>query len=866
MPDERRNRQGRETDRHSAPFWRGSVPSSPCAGKSSAPGTHDVLPYHPFGPSRNLVAHSPSSLPMRALTQDLRLSLRHLWRRPAFAISAVLTLAIGIGVNAVAFTVVNGILFKGSVVSAHEDVGRILMLPGGDESGNGSLAEYERLADATRGALELAAEGREMVAWQREGGAETAWVLFISPNYFSMIDVRPLAGRIDVGRAGSGVPSVVIGERFWRNKLNAGSLAGLTLQLNGTTVTVSGVLPESYTGPAGLYSPDMWLPLDDLVLFRTHERLRGNGERWLFLLGKLDPAATMPQVQGRIDAALAAMARDWPDTHKQRSARFRMLNDGNSELRGIARGAALAMGIIGLVLLLACFNVANLLLARAVERERDLAIRAAVGAAASRLVRLVLTDGFVIALLAGAAGLLLAWWTRALVGSFAIPIETPQHIDLTPDARVVGFILLLVAIAGVLPGIWPAVSAARVDVSRVLGSQGGSASGGRPSPLRRWLVGAQIAGSTAFLAIAALFLQSYGRLSLAEMGFDRDRLIVAEVTPSAHGYDAERAERYAHDVMARVRALPGVADVAIADRAPFFIGGARVTRVSATSASCEADDCPAYATFGVGPGYFRTMGIALTEGREHRPDAGRSEVVINQAVANLHWPNGGALGSILRLGTDGVPATVVGITAKTRTRGLDREYPTLYVPIGREHFEGSLTLVARTATAPEPLVLPVTAAAQAVDRTVPMITVKTMRERMAVQLWPFRTVSWLFGICGVLALVLATVGLAGVVVHAVNRRRREFGVRVSIGATPRDLMREVLAGSGRLLVPGLVAGTILAAVAARLVQAAFVGVNVLNPITYLGVAVLQCTVVILASIGPALRASRTDPLVALRAE
>ncbi len=803
---------------------------------------------------------------MSSLIQDLKVSIRQLRRRPAFTLTAVLTLAIGMGVNAVAFTVVNGVLFRRPAISGVADVGRIATTPDSDEGGSASLAEYQRFADATRGTLDLAAEGRLTMAWRHEGTTETAWVLFVSSSYLSMVNARAIAGHVTVAPVMDGLPSVVIGERFWRRKLGAASLAGLTLRLNDTTVNVAGVLPESFRGPAGLYSPDVWLPLDDVGLLNTSPALQKRDTRWLFVLGRLRPGVSVPEVKGRVDAAVAVMAHDWPDTHRQRGARFRLLSERNSELRGLSTAAAIAMSIIGLVMLLACFNVANLLLARAVEREREMGIRAAIGAGATRLVRLVVTEGFVIAGLGGAAALLLSRWTQTLVGSFAIPIEEPQYIDLAPDATVIGFIVVLIVIAGVLPGLWPALTAARVDVARVLGSQGGNSASGRPSPVRRWLVGAQIAGSTAFLAIAALCAQSYGNLSVADFGFDRDRLLVAQFDPSAHGYDVDRSERYVNALLARVRALPGVVDVAVADHVPFFIGFDRLTPVSSSASACEPGACQKYATLAVGPGYFKTMGIPLVAGHEFGAPGAWSEVIVNQPLARLYWPDGRGFGERLRIGDGGITVTVVGITVKTNTRGLDREAPTLYVPLAREHFEGGLSVVARTAGPPESIIRPFAEAAEALDPNVSMLAVKTMRERMAVQLWPFRTLSWLFSICGVLALLLATVGLAGVVIHAVNRRLREFGVRMSVGATPRDLVTEVLRGSANLLLPGLVVGTLLAAAVARLLQVAFIGVNVLNPITYLAVALLECAIVAVACISPALRASRVDPLVALRSE
>jgi predicted permease len=796
---------------------------------------------------------------------DLHLALRQLRRRPIFTLTAVLTLAIGIGVNAVAFTVVSGVLWRGSATAALDGVGRIATTPGGDEGGYASLEEYRRFGEGTRGALDVAAEGRSSLGWRHDGITDTAWVLFVSPTYFSMVDVEPIVGRLEVAAAANGPASVVIGERFWRKKLNAAPLAGLTLRLNDADVAVAGVLPDAYTGPAGLYSPDVWLPLDDLARFGTPASLQARDTRWLFVMGRLRPGVSAAEAQARVEAAAAAMAHDWPDSHAQRGARYRLLGEGNSELHGIATASALAMGVIALVLLLACFNVANLLLARAVERERDMGIRSALGASAWRLVRLVMTEGFAIAALAGLAALVVAAWTQSLVGAFAIPIEEPQHIDLRPDATVVGFIVLLVCVAGILPGLWPALAAARADVSRILGAQRSSA-GGRPTRTRRWLVAAQIAGSTLFLAIAGLFAQSYGNLASADLGFARDHLLVAEADAPAGGYTADRAERYVDALAARVRALPGVERVAVASRAPFFIGYQQLAAVAPAGAACAAADCPTFATMGVGPGYFRAMDIPLTAGREFEAER-RDEAIINQPLAQRLWPDGrGGVGEIVRIGPSLRPARVVGVSAKAHVRGLDREAPTLYVPLTSNDFAASVSLVVRTTPPPDTLVRPIIAAARDVDANVPLVSVKTMAERMAVQLWPFRTVSWLFWICGVLALVLSTVGLAAVVIHAVNRRQMEFGVRISVGATPRHIASDVLRGSAGLLLPGLVVGILIAAIAARLVRVAFVGVNVLDPGTYLVVAALEAAVVLAASLGPALRASRVDPLVALRAE
>ena len=659
----------------------------------------------------------------------------------------------------------------------------------------------------------------------------------------------------------------MIGERFWREKLESRSLAGLTLRLNDTDVSVAGVIAESFTGPAGLYSPDVWLPLDDLALFGAPAAAAAARHAMAVRDG---PASRRRRRQRRSAVSCEPQPRRWcasgPTRTRIAAPRFRMFDGGNSEARGIAYGASIGMGIIGLVLLLACFNVANLLLARAVERERDMGIRAALGAKPGRLMRLVVTEGFLIAIMSGGLALVMAWWTQSLVTSFAIPIEQPQHIDMTPDARVALFIGALILIAGVLPGLWPAITAARIDVLRVLGSQGANNVGARPSRMRRWLVGAQIAGSTMFLAVAGLFMQSYSVLTTFDVGFARDRLVLADFSPASNGYDIERSRQYVEQFGARVRALPGVENVAMANRAPFFIGFDERTTVWPPNTTCDGtNDCKTYPAYGVSPGYFRTMGIGIIEGREFGASAA-AEVVINQSMARALWPNSAALGQTIRIGEDGDRVTVIGVTGPTRTRGLDREVPVVFVPLGTADYDRPMTLVARTGGPPMTFVRSIEEAAHAVDPNVAMVAVKTMEQRMGVQLWPFRTLTWMFSICGSLALILATVGLAGVVIHAVSRRVREFGVRLSIGATPRDLMRDVLLSSTRMLVPGLTIGLLLAAGVAQLVRFMFIGVNVLNPTTYLIVAVIQVVIVVIACIGPAVRASRVDPLTALRAE
>ena len=367
-----------------------------------------------------------------------------------------------------------------------------------------------------------------------------------------------------------------------------------------------------------------------------------------------------------------------------------------------------------------------------------------------------------------------------------------------------------------------------------------------------------------FLVIAGLFVQSYASLLDLNPGFDRAHLALAQVDSAQQGLNRERAKAYVTTLSDRIRTLPGVTQTAIAQHAPFFVGYETTRAVWPDQESCVGDACPKRPVYPVAPDYFSTMGIELVEGHTFSPGALQSEVIVNGEFARAQWPDGRALGRVIRVGDDGAPMTVVGVTGQTRMRAFDRERPAIFVPLAPEHFDSSMTVIARTSAHPATMIRPIVEAASVLNPDVPLISAKTMNQQIAVQMWPYRTLSWMFGVCAILAVVLAVVGLAGIVVHSVNRRAREFAVRLAVGAERRDLLRDVLESSLRMLIPGLFAGVLLAVAAARLAQSMFVSVNVLNPMTYVAVAALQAAIVLIACIGPAWRAARIDPLVTLR--
>jgi predicted permease len=493
-------------------------------------------------------------------------------------------------------------------------------------------------------------------------------------------------------------------------------------------------------------------------------------------------------------------------------------------------------------------------------------IRAALGSGGVRLVRQLVTEELVLAAVSGGVTLAAAAWSQQLLAAFALPSPIPQRIDLSLDGTTIAFIAALIVLAGVLPGLAPAWQAAKVDLVSALSARGSN--GGRPSRSRNALLAAQVIGSTVLLTGAALFMRSAAQVSGADPGFETTNALVIETEPALQGYDAARTRLLVDRLADRLRAMPGVIDVATADRIPFYVGFPRMTPLSLARGRCAAAPCPAVATYAVGEGFFRTMGIPLVSGRELDRTSAQTGVVVSESLAAIWWPQRSAVGEVVYLGTKGEPSIVIGVARETRHRNPieNTATPALYVPLADEDFGRAITLVARTNRAPGPLVLAATEAMHQVDPAVPAQSVKTMAERLEWTLWPTRTAMGFFAVCGGVALLLAAIGLFATVVHSVHQRTREFGVRLAIGSTRGRLIRDVLTHGARLIVPGTMIGLLLAAAGARSMSRVFAGVDVSDPLPYLAVAASQLLIALTACALPARRAASVDPMISLRAE
>ena len=802
---------------------------------------------------------------MDSIAADLKYAFRNIARRPGFSALAVLTLAVGIGVNAVAFTAVNALLFHPFVFEGVNRLGWIMLATPGNPHGDMSYSEFAELRGHARAFEAVAAEGRTPLALTSDGRAEQIWTLLVSGDYFRVLGARAAAGRlIDGSDATRGDLAAVVSHRFWRDRLGAGSIAGRTLTIANRTVSVIGVLPDGFQGPGGLFAPDVWLPLEHADTLGLPRRLTQQ-ERWLTVVGRLGDGLTAAQAEADLAAISPRLpAPADPKDARERKLGFFAMRDGHPEVRGLAPYVWIAMAVIGLVLLIACFNVAALLLARAAERQREIGIRTALGAGRLRIVRQLVTEGVVLAVLGGCAALATAAWSGRLLAAFSLPAPIPQRLDLQVDGRIVLFTALMVLVAGVLPALLPALQATRRNLVRSM--RLGGAGEGRPSRARNAFVAAQIAGSTLFLAVALLFVRSFWNASAVDLGFDPTRLVVADLRPGTYGFEGDRGAWFARELAARVSAAPGTI-AAVADRVPYSVGYPRRETVSTTTLDCTVSECKPVLFYLVGRGHFDALGLPLQAGRDFSDIelASGDAVIVNAALAGRLWPGQPAIGQTIRLGKERRPVSVVGVSGNV-TPGFSSQPPSeaFYVPIRHADFDSGFTLVARTTGSEALAIAAVRDAVHAIAPSMPVSSLTTMRERLALPMWPRRTAAGFFLICGALALLLATVGLFGVTYFAVRQRTREFGVRIALGARSSDVIRQVLGEGVRLAVPGALAGLVLAAFAGRLLARTLLGVSPIDPASFGGAAAIEIAVALLACALPARRATQADPIVALR--
>ena len=824
---------------------------------------------------------------METLLQDFRHGARVLLKSPGFSAVAVLSLALGIGANTTIFTVVNAILLHPLPV---KEIAQIVEVDTIDAKTHVGFANATKLGMSYANCQDYQRQNEVFtgmtcftalpLTWS--GGAEPRQIngQLTNANYFDVLGLQPAAGRFflpdeDTKLSGNNVAVVSYG--FWANKLGADPNAvGKTLTLNAMPYTVVGVAPKGFKGTFTFGSAEqIWIPVSMYPQVLTgFAKDFFNDRRFLnsFVVARLKPGMGMGQVEASLKTIASRLEKEYPKDNAGRSIALTPLTDaavGVNQYDQIALAGTMLMTVVGFVLLIACANLANLLLARAARREREMGLRAALGASRPRLVRQMLTECILLSLLGGAAGLAIAYVGRTVLWSFRPPFIQQNDIDLSLDSHVRFFTLGISLLTGLLFGDAPAFKASVPDLAETLkkGGRGGSIGWGR-NRLRSLLVASEIALSMIALVGAGLFVRSMRDAQKMDPGFESKNLFMMAFDLGALHYDEGRAEQFYRSAVERASATPGVKTATIATNFPLGGGFARtVFPEGENEASGYRGTLTQLDT--ISPGYFDALRIPLVRGRFFT-DADRKDTaavaVIDEAMAKHFWPNQDAIGKRFHFFGDATLREVVGIVRNSVVNTIGEEpTPLAYLPITQDYAPAA-TLQVQTSGKPEAVIASVRAQIQSLEPNLAITNVQTIGEIIDQGLWAPQMGAALLALFGGLALVLAAVGVYGVLSYSVTQQTREIGIRMAMGAERSNVLRLVVAQGLKLTAAGLAAGMMIALLLTHQLSSLLIGVKAHDPMTFGLVALLLAVVALAACLVPALRATRVDPLIALRYE
>jgi len=823
---------------------------------------------------------------MGTFLQDLRFAARVLLRNPGFTAAAVLSLALGIGANSTIFTLVNAVLLRPLPM---EEADRLVALFTTDERNRGSFFNYMQTSrpnfqDYRAGSDDvftgLVAHNGLPLAFSGKGEPEQITGEMVTGDFFGVLRVKPVLGRgflPDEDRVPGASLVTVLSHSFWQRRLGGDpAVVGRTLTLNGHAFTVVGIAPEGFRGPNSIFAPALWVPTmahPQLATGFLQENMESRRALIFGITGRLKPGVTLTAAEAKLKTIAGQLAREYPDDNGGRSVAVLPLAQAtiNPAFReNMVSAAGLLLTVVGLVLLIACANVANLLLARASVRQREVAVRLSLGASRARLVRQLLTEGLLLALMACGLGLLIAYWAQGLLWSQRPPGLAVDAVDLTPNLRVLGFTLGVSVVTALVFGLAPALSASRPDIVGELKQRGGPAMGGnRPLNLRSLLVAGQVALSLVALVGAGLFVKSLGNAQRIDPGFDHEKLAVLSVDLGAQGYGEQQARDFHRRMLERARALPGVEGATLASGIPLFQGGFMRTVFPEGVDTSDRKNGKLVQLNTVEPGYFETMGIRLHEGRDFtpsdHPDSPRV-VVVNETMAKQFWPEQEAIGKRFKFFGQDWWNEVVAVAGDGKYNFLgENPQPHIYLSL-TQTFEPAVSLHLRASGDPATALGTARREVQELDRALPITGVFSFGEILRQSLWAPRMGAALLAVFGVLSLVLAVIGIYGVMSYSVSQRTRELGLRMALGADQGDVLKLVVRQGMTLAAIGIVFGLGLSLAGARLIGNLLFGVTAYDPLILLGIPLLLALSALVASAQPAWRAARVDPTVALRIE
>lgn len=820
---------------------------------------------------------------MDRLLQDIRYALRRMAKSPGFTSIAVLSLALGIGANTAIFSLVNAILLSGIPTRAPQELVEIYT----SEEDDGypySISAYPDLVDLReRTDLFAGVAGYEAFfsRLETETSTEPIWGEVVSWNLFSLLGIEPEVGRFFVHEEGQTIgthPVVVLGYNYWQKRFGGDpEIVGTSLRLGGRQYTVVGVAPEALPGfTAPGFSMDMFAPfmMSDALNFEgTSEHLTRRTSRSTFIKARLAPGVTVDQARAALETLSSQQREAYPEAWRGRS--FNLLPTSEVAIHPMVDGplhavAALLITAVGLVLLIACTNLAGFLLARASDRKKEIALRLALGAKRWTLIRQLLTETVILGVMGGLAGLLVANWVLQALMTFQPPIPIPINLDIGLDGTVLLFTLGVSAVAGAFFGLVPALQSTNPDLAPTLKDESGTGTGRQKRfSLRNTLIVSQVAISMVLLLGAGLFLRSLQSAQDIDLGFSIQEGGIVWLMAFGNDIEEEEFAILSKAMEERALAIPGVEKVASAEMLPlgisFQTGSWDIPGVEPPAGEDHHDI--AYNT--VSQSYFDVMGIPIVAGRPMGPEDRRGAqtvAVISETAAREYWPGESPIGrEVIRPGSER-SYRIVGVAKDTKVWTLGEEYRS-YIYLSKEQSNEASSQIVATGNIPEAqIVTELRRVARELDPRFVIMESKTVSEHLSIALFPPRMAALLLGVFGALALILASTGLYGTVAFSVSRRTREMGIRLSLGADAGQVVGMVLRGAMGLVGVGAVLGVVLSLGLAQAIRGFLYGVGAMDPVTFLGVPVILATVALVAAFVPARRASRVNPVQALKSE
>ena len=822
---------------------------------------------------------------MNSFWQDLRYAMRSLRNSPGFAIVAILTLGLGMAVNTTVFSIVNGLLLRAMPVPHPEQITVLAMKQAGAEGFQSfSYPDYQDIRSQAEASGEVFGYRTTLVGVSADGKGAHCILSRVTGNYFSALGIKPALGRLILpteGQAPGADPVFVLGYAYWQKRFGGDkSVIGKQVQVDGHALTVIGVTPKEFQGTYAFLDMDGYVPLSAIAGLGGNDSVRElwthREQRALSLLARLKPGTDLKQATASLDVIAKRIGEQHPDTDKGITFQLfpeRLARPEPDPDNTIPNVSAAFTVLAALVLLVACFNIANVLLVRATVRQREMAIRAAIGAGRARLVRQHLTESLLLAILGGGAGMLLGWWASGFLGSLPLGTDLPITFNFQPDLRVYLFTLAAVLVTGAVVGIMPALRVARTDVNSMLREGGrGSSDGPRRHLVRNTLVVAQVAGSLLLLVVAGLFVRSSGKARQISLGFNPDHVVDVPIDVQQVGYTEQQGREFYRALEERLRVLPGVVSVAQAFSVPMGVISA-TERLNVESHPLEPGQPEPDVFYNmVSPDYFETLRIPIHRGRAFtKADADKSTevAIVNEVMAKKFWPGEDVLGKRFKVrGADKHYMEVVGVVPDGKYKSIVEDpMPYFYLPLEQSYMP-LRTIHIRTSVPPESLELQIAAQVQELAPALPFSGVRTLQQELEGlngYLF-FHLGAQLTTAMGLLGLILAVVGVYSVVSYAAAQRTHEIGIRMALGADSGNILKMVLGQSLLVIGLGITIGLGAAFAGTRALGSLLVGVSPSDPATFVAVVAVLSGVALLACWIPARRATQVSPLAALRYE